>query len=492
VTGSLPASWATSRIRPFEWFLLAVAVCLFSACLLLADKQFFWGDDFPYLAKVRGLPWSWREVFLPRQPGFNWSYRPLAYETFFYVGDRILGLNPFGYLAVSLSVHFASGVLFWLLGLRLGLERSACAFAALLSVMRPPSLEWIFFISIFSYVLAKFWMLASVLLSLIALREERRARRVGLVAASAISTGLALLANEVAIATPAIVAVGLMLDGRLRPQRLAWRRLVSHLAPHVLITTVWGIVRFKLAVLPDQSSMYARDLSVDILWRAEYLIEFVLGSTVPFSVLSLWTLVPWVVAATGRTIRRRVRDWPLHAVAVGFVWLASVEWIFAPFVFPQVRYALLLEVPVCLLVGAGATVAWRCAPLGARPLLACAAALSITVTIPFAALRLNWIAPRGDHAKALLGLVERDPSLYFTKIVLLYGGANMASAQVAGDYTYSIWYGAAFKAFFPNRFLSFEMQDVSKLSAEPLCVRCRFVAVRPNQSLEIVRDPSAP
>jgi len=493
VTEGTPSTSIERRSGAFDALAAAIGIVVFAVCLVVASKQFFWGDDFAYLAKARGLmspvPWTWREVFLPQQPGFNWAYRPLSLETFFYVGNLLFGLQPFGYLVSSVCVHFAGGVLFWILALRMGLERPAAAFAALLSVTRPPSLSDIFFVSIFSYVLCKFWMLSAVLLAVLALRREGRFLRFILVAGSALSTALALLANEIAIVTPAVVTVALLCAGRLGSERVPWWRIARHTVPHVLVAILWCIVRFKLVVLTDRPELYTPTIGYYTLQNAEFLIVSSLGSTLSAAVLMLWLAAPLGFVAVRPSIRRRVGQWPVCAVGVGLVWFASTGAIFAMVAFPQLRFAILTEVPVCMWIGAGASLAWRCTRTHGRALLGTAALLSIVATTPYGALWMNWRTPRGDHARALLTFVAQNPSLVDATIVLLHSGPNMAPADVASRHSYSIWNGVAFKAVFPERRLGFESRDASRAPSEVDCSKCVFVALRPDLSLEMVPDP---
>lgn len=493
MTEGTPSSSIERGSGAFEALAAAIAIVVFAVCLVVASKQFFWGDDFAYLAKVRGLlgpvAWTWREAFLPQQPGFNWAYRPLSFETFFYVGNLLFGLQPFGYLVSSLCVHFAGGVLFWILALRIGLERPVAAFAALLSVTRLPSLSDIFFVSIFSYVLCKFWMLSAVLLALLAVRREGRSLRFILVTGSAISTALALLSNEIAIVIPAVVTAALVCERRLGSERVPWWRIARHTAPHVLVAILWCIVRFKLVALVDRPDLYTPTIGLYTLQNAEFLIVSSLGSTLSAAVLMLWLVAPLGFVAVRPSMRRRVGQWPVCAAGVGLVWFVSAGSIFASVAFPQLRFAILAEVPVCLWIGAGASLAWRSARTHGRALLECVALLSMVAAIPYGALWTNWRTPRGDHARALLSLVARNPSLVDAKIVLLHSGPNMAPADVAAAHSYSIWNGAAFKAVYPERRLGFEIRDASLTPSEVACSRCVFVALRPDLSLEMVSDP---
>lgn len=481
---------AARRMGAAEWVAATAALAILAACLLVASRQWFWGDDFPYLAQARADAWSWRDAFLPRRPGFNWAYRPLSLETFFYFGNLVFGLRPFGFLAVSFLFHSASGALLWALALRLGLHRSASAFAALLSVSRLPSLSEVFHISIFTYVLSKFLMLASVLLALVALRRERQGARVAFLAASVVATGLAFLASEFALVTPGIVAAALVCDGRLRSQRVPWSRIAGQLLPHFLVAAAWCVVRFELVVLPPRPSLYGPSFGLHTLHNAAFLFGSALGSGAS-SVLVLWLLVPVAAVAAQPVLRARVGEWPFCAVLVSLAWLGGAAAVFAPVTFPQLRFAIGAEAPVSLLVGIGASLAWRCAPPRASALLGAAAVLSLVVTIPHGALWKNFSSPRGDEARVLIELVERDPARRGVRIVLLHSGQGMASVDAASRYLYAVWYGAAFPVVDPGWHVLLEVRDASRPPHIGDCPSCVYVAVRPDLSLEVVPDPAA-
>jgi hypothetical protein len=225
------------RIAGFELGAGAIAIALAALCLGVAWQQWFAADDFAYLAQARGgflhLPWTLAEVFCPSRPGFNWAYRPLSLELFFFLAHAAFGLHAFGYLAVSLACHFGAGVLVFLLARRLALRREAAIFAALLAVSRAPSLIEVNWICTFSYVLSKLWMLAAVLLALGATRRERALPRLALFLAAAGATGLALLSQELAVVTPAIVAAALLVERR------PWRHLALGLALQLVVAAVW-------------------------------------------------------------------------------------------------------------------------------------------------------------------------------------------------------------------------------------------------------------
>ena len=365
---------ALRRVRPSSLELGAVALgfVIMAICFAVASRQWFFAEDFQYLGYVRGTfwlqPWTWRDVYLPRLPGFNWAYRPLSFETFYYLGNLAFGLQAFGYLAVSLVFHFASGALLWATALRLGLHRSASAFTALLSVSRLPSLAEIFFISISSYVFSKFWMLASLLLALHALRQERRTVRRAQCAAAAVATALALLSNELALATPAVVGAALVGDGRLRSKRVPWSRIVAQMLPHLLISAAWCVVRFDVIVLDPRPAVYGPSFGLQTVRNAVSLVGSTLGPGAS-EVLLLWLLVPAAILAARPALRARAGEWPLGAALVGLTWLGAMEAIFAPTLAYQIRFGIAAEVPALLVDRRGSEprVALCAAASGRRP-----------------------------------------------------------------------------------------------------------------------------
>ncbi|MGH7286513.1 MAG: hypothetical protein ACREI8_00635 [Myxococcota bacterium] len=471
---------------------VALGLVIMAICFAVASRQWFFAEDFQYLGYVRGTfwfqPWTWWDVYLPRLPGFNWAYRPLSFETFYYLGNLAFGLQTFGYLAVSLVFHFASGALLWATALRLGLHRSASAFTALLSVSRLPSLAEIFFISISSYVFSKFWMLASLLLALHALRQERLTVRRAQCAAAAVATALALLSNELALATPAVVGAALVGDGRLGSRRVPWSRIVAQLLPHLVISAAWCVVRFGVIVLDPRPAVYGPSFGLRTVLNAVSLLGSTLGPGAS-EVLLLWLLVPAAILAARPALRALAGEWPLGAALVGLTWLGAMEAIFAPTLAYQIRFGIAAEVPVCLLIGVGASLAWRCAPPRAGAALGVAAMLSVVATFPYRALWSNWSSPRGDTVKAFVELVGRDPAPVGGTVVLLYH-ASLTASNPATNFLYSIKNGAALNAICPERRLTFDILDTRDLAQLEACSRCMYLAVRPDLSVEVVPDPA--
>lgn len=174
------------------------------ASFWLASLEWFSRDDFAFLALVR-LPeaWSWSEVFWPVGERFWPFYRPLAMETYFRLSHAVFGLEAFGYFAVSLVFHFASGALVYRIARQLGQGGGVAFVVAFLSVSRHPSLDEIFYGSVFHFVISVFFVLLAVTAYLDGVERDgvERRSRVAL-CLSALAQALALLCNEVNVLIP--------------------------------------------------------------------------------------------------------------------------------------------------------------------------------------------------------------------------------------------------------------------------------------------------
>jgi Dolichyl-phosphate-mannose-protein mannosyltransferase len=103
------------RLRPYEFVALAVVLGLAAYLYRSALLGFFVQDDFGWLYESRFA--SFREYLTCFFRFSNaMAYRPLSQETFFLVGQKLFGLQPFGFHLGSLAFHLAGvGVLYLLL-----------------------------------------------------------------------------------------------------------------------------------------------------------------------------------------------------------------------------------------------------------------------------------------------------------------------------------------------------------------------------------------
>ena len=107
----------------------------------VATREWFSRDDFAFLAYVQQPEiFGWRRAFLPLEERFWTFYRPLSMETYFWVNHRLFGLEASGFFAVSLGLHFATGLLVFRVARQLGFDPRVAAATGLLDVSRPGSI----------------------------------------------------------------------------------------------------------------------------------------------------------------------------------------------------------------------------------------------------------------------------------------------------------------------------------------------------------------
>jgi protein O-mannosyl-transferase len=128
--------------------------------------------------------------------------RPLRELT--YIPEyRLFGTNPAGYHVQQLAWHAANGILVFVLFTSLGLDAFYALFGAVLFLVHPLQSESVANIANRKELLALFFCLTSLLAYLKGL-TARGGRRFLLVSGSALSYGVALLANQTAITLPFI------------------------------------------------------------------------------------------------------------------------------------------------------------------------------------------------------------------------------------------------------------------------------------------------
>lgn len=463
---------------------LALALLLAVAAAVVAHQQWFVRDDLVYLAQVRGgfphVPWSWRNTFLPELPGLNWVYRPLSLETFFYLCHSVFGLNAMGYFAVSLAFHFASGALVYAIASRLGFHPAAALFSGLLSVALHPSLTEVFFLSIFTYISAKFWMLASILLA-----QQHWRRRAPLWAlASVVALALGLLSNELSIVTPAVVGLLLVSESGLRPSKNQVWRIALMVGMGLLTCTGWLVLRYGVIETPPQPPGYGPALGPHTTWIMAKQLAAIFGSSTDGALLLLAWVGPPTVASMRNDVARTQIRW------LGLIGLVLVGWLavtLAPFALlrsPQIRFSIAAEVPASLLIGAGMSACWRLWGSSMTSVLTVAAALTVILAVPYSTLIEVGTTPRGDHTRAVVDFVAsaEPPIPEATTLVVLYGGSDMASEQDARIFMRDCWNGVVLHAVYPERRLRLQLLAAGTPLKFP-CFRCVFAELTPDMVL---------
>lgn len=434
------------------------------ASFWLASLEWFSRDDFAFLALVR-LPeaWSWSEVFWPVGERFWPFYRPLAMETYFRLSHAVFGLEAFGYFAVSLVFHFASGALVYRIARQLGQGGGVAFVVAFLSVSRHPSLDEIFYGSVFHFVISVFFVLLAVTAYLDGVERDgvERRSRVAL-CLSALAQALALLCNEVNVLIPLLaLSAQWARDPRRFASARSLRATLTPLLPHAILIAVYVPIRFGVFAEVERSPLYTPFLGEHVARNAAGNLRFVFqGGSGPW--LAALVVVGW--GALGAAMRADQRGALLRRATGLIAWCALAVGPFALLPYPQVRYGMLLEAPLCLLMGAFLAAGWSW--LG-RTHRGRAEALGLAVcllSLPLVTFDERMEEPRGVHALRLLDCIEGHPDVLEKggRVVVLYGAQGLANQETTTRYRVLVYNLTVVAAVHPEVPLSLRFHDLSR------------------------------
>jgi hypothetical protein len=455
-------------------------LALLAASLWTASREWFSRDDFAFLAYVQHPDaFGWGRAFLPLEERFWPFYRPLSMETYFRICRGLFGLHAFGFFAVSLAFHFASGWLAYRVARRLGMHARVAAAAALLSVSRPGSLSEIYYASVFMYVGEVFFTLLAVTAFLAQLERGRA----GLLLLVVLAVAAALLCNEHAVIAPAVLLVAAWGSGTA-PSGAGARRLARALAPVLLLVALYLALRFGWIAPAPAGALYRPWPGPHVPANALRLLVHVAGG-VTAAALALGLAGGLAAAALrGDAATRR---WLARAGAACAAWTLLAVLPFALLPFAQGRWALPLALPLCLLFGVLLEAAWRAG--GARWPRAFEALLLalLAAALPVAALRERAAAPLGAHPRALVEWIEAQapPLSDRAVLVLLFGAPGLADAEQAEHFRYLAYGGGVLNAVYPGTQRVLRLHDLAQ-RAPRNAVRpdSVYLALRPDLSLE--------
>jgi hypothetical protein len=459
--------------RPAPVLVAAAAWSVFGALALslwVASREWFSRDDFAFLAAVQ-LPerWSWQAAYLPLGERFWPFYRPLSMETFFWAGFRLFGLDAFGYFAASLALHFATGGLVFRLARRFGMGASVALACAALAVTRHPSLLEIYWGSVVMYVGAS----AFALLAADRFLARLAGGGVGSQLASCAALLAALLCNEVAVVIPAVLGLAALAAGggsraaRLRLARapgFAARDLARALAPQLAVTAAYLGFRFGLLAPARASELYSPSLGAHVLPNAGRLVGDVFGGaagTLGFGAIALLALA---AALAGRTRAPGALPWLARVGGACLAWAACVLLPFALLPFPQPRWAMNLEAPICLAFGALLEAARRSLVTPRLRVFDTALAVLLVAAVPWSALVARGLDPQGAHPRRLVEAIESArPALSDSaQLVLLFGAPGLAGADQAERMRSLSYAGGVLNAVDPETGRVLRFHDLSR------------------------------
>jgi len=435
------------------------ALVIMSLSFWVAAGEWFSEDDFAFLAYVRITdPWSWLQVYLPLEERFWTFYRPLSMETFFWVGYRLFGLEAFGFFAISLGLHFLSAGLVYRLARQLGFDARVALATALLSVSRHGSLGEIYYGSVFMYVGEVFFSLVSISFFLDYLRRGRAVAQL----ASCLGLVLALLCNEVAVATPVLLVWVALGAGQATIRGRGGLRLLRALMPQGLLTLLYLVFRFHWIAPALTPEVYTPQLGVQVLLNYVRILSFVFGDAK--TLLAALALATALLVAVMTRWDARLHGGPLRAAAASAAWIATVLAPFALLPYAQRRWAMPLAVPVCLFLGALLDAFRRSyVPRRAWALEAGLLAL-VLASFPYGALLARATDPVGAYPRRIVEWIDaQEPPLSsHAVLVLLYEAPGLAKAADATRLRYLSYSGGVINAAYPETQRVMRFVDLSR------------------------------
>jgi hypothetical protein len=449
-TAPSPAFWLGAGLA---------ALVITSLSFWVASREWFSQDDFAFLSYVRITdPWSWRAVFLPFDERFWTFYRPLSMETFFWVGYRLFGFEAFGFFALSLGLHFLSAGLVYRLARQLGFDARVALATALLAVSRHGSLGEIYYASVFMYVGEVFFSLVSISFFLDYLRRGRLAAQL----ASCLGLVLALLCNEVAVVTPALLAWVALGAGQATIRGWGGLRLLRALLPQGVLSVLYLVFRFHWIVPAVSPELYTPHLGSHVLVNYVRILSFVFGDVK--ALLAALALATALLVAVMARWDAHLHGGPLRVAAACAAWIATVLAPFALLPFAQPRWAMPLAVPVCLLLGALLEAFRRSYVRRHAQALEAGLLVLVLASLPYGELLARATDPVGAYPRRIVEWVDaqKPPLSSRAVLVLLYGAPGLANAAAAERFRYLAYGGGVLNAAYPKTQRVMRFVDLSR------------------------------
>jgi len=453
--------------------MLSIAVAIVAWAAAVARHEWFFADDFVFLAFAH-KPQDWLANFIPLESRSWWSYRPLTTDVFFAIGYRLFRDDPYGYLVMSLSMHFLTGLVVYRLGRQFGFDVRAATLTALLSISRYASLTEGFWISVCQYTVTLFFYTFSLSLFF----SFARSNRIVLQIASCVSMILALLSNEIAVTLAAVVVFVALYVAQFRLSTGSLVTIVRQTLPQLTIAVVYLIFRTRVISRADVPSLYHWTLGWQIPWNAFWASVYVFGRDPG----ALWVcVVPLLMAlaalVTGGDRRRALTASLLGVVAVNLGWIIVILLPLVGMPSPHARFALPIEVPVCILLGAAVN-AFTSVYARRHPVVVEALILAVLmIAFPYPAALDRPYEANGAPAKRFVTLLRQQyPNIQKgTTVVVL---SDDVSANEADTFRDAIFGGAVLNAFFAEKELTLRILKEGE-NGDFVCPPCVFVRLKP-------------
>jgi hypothetical protein len=460
------------------WFAISLlAALLIASAFVVAGHAFFADDDFRWLSVVRDPEFSLLGEWMPLEQRSWWSYRPLAMHTHFYVVQALFGLRPMAFYTIALLVHFGGGLLVYGLCRQLRFAPPVAGFASLLAVSRPPSMDVIFWASAFSYFAVATASLATMVLLLASLqRDDARLRGLSLLCLT-----LALFCQEAAVVVPvALLGLAWLREGGAGADALAWRggglpglarrygQLVRFVWPHAALVIAWAIWRFGVIAPFERSFNYQSVWGWNIVRNSIDYMAWISGGE-PALLLGVASVLAVPIVLWRSEARREGALGALISVDLFcLVWIAASLLPFAPVRMTADRFAIAVEVPLCVLLAGQVAALWNVLGDGRRRVLQVALLALLVAAMPYATLKAARAAPRGAEARrvfdAMALRVDELPDA--ARVVMLYGGPGQQ--RDAWKVRRETWTGTPLlHALAPGRALEMTFQETDRDAPAP-------------------------
>lgn len=383
-----------STSRSFLFACAVIGAAIVAIYVSVASREWFFGDDFIFL-RLAQAERDWWQVFFPLVKRSWWSYRPITIDVYFTGFFAAVGFRPLTYLLASLAVHFATGALVYRLAVQLGFDRRVALVSGLLSVSMYSSAQDVFWASAFQHVGARFFYLLAVSLFL----DFRRRRRLPYQLGSCAAMLATLMCNELGVTLAGILVLLTLADSqggllvRVSRALLDPAPQIAMLAVYVPFRWVW----MAPAALP-MNDLYLPAFGWHILRNVVGYL-YILVHEHPAHLVAALVLIASAWAAV-RQSRVDARQLGTHTLLLG-AWLLAVmvPFVGTAFAHPP-RWAMIMEAPFCLLIGAHLDVLWS--RWGARHPRVFEAALLCLVLVALPAATLQ------ERAREPLGAINRD------------------------------------------------------------------------------------
>jgi hypothetical protein len=445
----------TRGARGFTLGATALALAIIGIRLTLANREWFYGDDFFFLAWLRDPHWSWHETFLPSSARLIAAYRPLGLDSYFIANFALFGWNALGYYVTGLVLQALTGFGVARIALHYGLEWRVAIASGLAMLIAKPCTTATYEIVDHNYICAAAATTFALSFFLDYLRSRRERERW----ASCSLFAIAALSNEIAACLPLVAFMAALFahKGSLR-ERAHISALA--LAPHVVVLVLF--LDFRVSGVPTRQLgwFYDVDVSLDMVSNTRGNLEYALGGEPGF-----YAGLALVAAVAGVGFVRIRRGEAFDAgsklvqlALVSSVWLAATVLPFSVLALPATRFALVLLPPLALLLGAaGEFLLPRLQPAWRTPALL----LSLLLIAPWQGVAERFKHPKGAayrdaHAIAVRGLRANTLS---TCVTIVCNGPGLANASQCAGFRDGAFHSAFWQSVEPDRPLDVDYSE---------------------------------